>query len=94
MIFVLVARIGRLEAVGAGLDLEHVADDVGQRRLVDARALVDAVAGVEPHLLGRNALERHVDRRDVKLGARGALPVVEPWIDEAVGQERIVDLKQ
>ena len=32
VIFVLVARIGAFEAVGAGIDLQHIFDDVGQAR--------------------------------------------------------------
>ena len=58
MILVLVARIGGLEAVAAGVDLQHVFDDVGQRGLVEPRSFVDAVAGVEAHHVGRNALQR------------------------------------
>jgi hypothetical protein len=56
MIFVLVPRVGAFEAVRPGIDLEHVIDDIGQRRFVDARAFVDAIAGVKAHAFGRNSL--------------------------------------
>ena len=65
MIFVLVPGIGRLERIGAGIDLEDEADHIRQRRLVDARALVDAVAGVEAHLFGWNAAQPFIDRPDI-----------------------------
>ena len=72
MVFVFVARIRGLEGEYARVHLEHVIDDVRQRRLVDARAFVDAVAGVEAHLLGRDAAQRVVDALDIEPGA--ALP--------------------
>ena len=56
MIFVLVTWIGRLEAVGAGIDLQHIVDDVGERGFVDARPLVNSIAGVEAHIFGRDAV--------------------------------------
>src|SRR3982074_554452 len=45
VVFVLVTRIGAFEAVGTGVDLEHVADHVGEAGFVEARAPVDAAAG-------------------------------------------------
>ena len=95
MIFVLVARIGGLEAVGAGVDLQHIFDDVGQRRLVEARAFVDAVAGVEAHLLGAECpCSARLVGLDIDLRAALLLRVVEAGLEEDVGQERIVDLHQ
>src|SRR5881409_3809208 len=43
VVLVLVTRIGRLEGVRPGVDLEHDVDDVLQFHVVDARADVDAV---------------------------------------------------
>ena len=94
MILVLVARIGGFETVRAGVDLEDIVDDVGERRLVEPRAFVDAVAGVEAHLLGRDALERGVGRLDIDLGAAPHLRAVEIRLEENIRQERIVDLHQ
>ena len=90
----LVARICGLEAVGAGVDLEHIFDDVGERRFVEARAFVDAVAGVEAHLLGRNAGKRRVGRLDIDFGAAPHLRAIETGLEENIRQERIVDLHQ
>ena len=56
MVFVLVARVGAFEAELPGFYLEDIADDVGERGLVDARAFIDAIAGVEADLLGRMPL--------------------------------------
>ena len=94
MIFVLVARIGRLETIRAGIDLQHVVDDFAERRFMDARAFVDAVAGVEAHPFGRNALERRIGRLDVDLGAAFFLLIVEAELVKEVRQEWIVDLHQ
>ena len=94
VVLVLVARVRRFEAVRAGVHLEHVTDDVRQRRLVDARALVDAVAGVKAHLLRRNPAQAPVDRLDVHRGPGAALSCVERGVGKDVGEERIVDLQQ
>jgi hypothetical protein len=55
MVFVFVAWIRSLEAERAGIDFEHVGDDLGQVRFVDAGSLVDAVAGMKADPLGGNA---------------------------------------
>ena len=94
VVFVLVTRIGALEAVGAGVDLEHVADHVGQAGFVQARAFVDAVAGVEAHHLGRNAFERDVGGLDIDFRPPLLLGVVEAGLEEDVGQEGVVHLDQ
>ncbi len=94
VIFVLVARIGAFERYRAGVDRQHIFDDLRQRRFIQARAFVDAVAGVEAHLLARDALQRGVDRLDIDLRAALHLLVVEAGLDEDVGQERIVDLHE
>ena len=74
--------------------LQHVIDDVAECGFVDARAFVDAVAGVETHIFGRNAFQRAVDRFDVNLRAALFLRVVEADLVEDVRQERIVDLHE
>src|SRR6266849_5634087 len=48
--------------VGAGVDLQQDVYHLLQRRVVHAWALVDAVARVEAHLLGWDALQAVVDR--------------------------------
>ena len=65
-----------------------------ERRLVEPRAFVDAVAGVEAHLVGRNAFERGVGRLDIDFGAALHLRAVEIGLEENIRQERIVDLHQ
>src|SRR5688572_20325322 len=47
MVFVFVARVRRLERVGAGVDFQNDVDDVLEVHFMDARADVDAVAGME-----------------------------------------------
>jgi len=90
----LVARIGGFKAVGSGVDLEHIADDLGQARLIEARALVDAVTGVEAYALGRNAFERDIGCLNIDLGSAALRLIVETRLDENVGEEGIVDLHQ
>jgi hypothetical protein len=94
VVFVLVARIRSLEAEGTSIDLEHVRDDLRQVRFVDARPLVDAIAGMKAHPLGRNAAERRIGRFDVNLRLPLLLLVVKRWLHEDVRQERIVHLQE
>src|SRR5262245_37928208 len=54
VVLVLVTRVGRLERVGASVDLEHDVDDVLKGHVVDTGANVDAVAGVEAHTIRRD----------------------------------------
>ena len=70
---VLVARIGGLERIGAGADLEDDVDDVLELHVVDARAHVDAVAGVEANAVRRDSGERRVERLDAQLRPLAAL---------------------
>ncbi len=93
VVIVLVARIGGLEGIDAGIDAQHVLGDVAQLRLEHARAVIDAVAGVEAHLLGRDAAQRVVDAFDEDVGLALLLLGVERVVAEHVGEERIVDLE-
>ena len=93
VVLVLLEGVGRLERVGPRIDLQHVGQHLGQRRLVDARPLVDAVAGVQPHLLGRDAAQGVVDRLDVEPRPRLLLSFVEIRLDEDVGEEGLVHLQ-
>src|SRR5262249_56016495 len=93
VVFVLVARIRSLETKGTSIDLEHVRDDLRQIRFVDARPLVDAIAGMKADPLGRNAAERRIGRFDVNLRPPPLLLVVKPRLDKDVRQERSVHLQ-
>src|SRR5712691_3544320 len=73
VVLVLVPRVGRLERVRPSVHLEDQVDEVRQRRIVNARAFVDAIARVVAHTLWRNALESAVDRRYVQLALLAAL---------------------
>ena len=68
MILMLVARVGRLEGVGAGVHFQDQVDDFFQRRVVDARAFVDAVAGVKANLFSRDSAQGMIDRFDRSFG--------------------------
>ncbi len=92
---VLVARIGSLERVGARAHLEDDVDDVLELHVVDARAHIDAVAGVEADPVFRDALERRIERLDAQLCPFTAGGDVEVRARDVVGEEeRIVDLQQ
>ena len=56
--------------------LEGDVDDLGQRQVEGVRAFVVAPADVQPHPVGRQALGRGVERRDVALGDLAAEFVV------------------
>ena len=94
MVLVFVARIRCLEAERTGTDLEHVLDDLGQVRFIDARSLVYAVAGMKADPPGRNPTERRIGRFDVNLRLPLLLSVIKPWLDEDVRQKWIVHLHQ
>ena len=81
---VLVARVGVLVEVGAGVDLEHELQDVAQRDVVGVRSVPAAPADVVADLVLRNPLERVVERGDARLGPR---PVV---VHRAGGHEDVV----
>ena len=68
MILMLVARVGGFEGVGAGIYFQDQIDDFFQRRVVDARPFVDAIAGVKANLFGWNAAQGVIDRLDGALG--------------------------
>jgi hypothetical protein len=69
----LVARIGGLEGIGAGTDLQDDVDDVLELHVVDARPHIDAVAGVVADLLRRNVAQRMIKRLDPDLGPLATL---------------------
>ena len=66
--FVVVARIGGLDADRLHARLEGDVDDLGHRQIVGVRPLVIAPADVQPHAVGRQPLGRGVERRDIALG--------------------------
>ena len=93
--FVLVARVGRLDQIGAGADLQHQVDEVLELEVVHARRDVDAVAGVEADAVFRNAAQRVVQRLDAQRDELAA--VLDRGVERAVvvrRHARIVDLQQ
>ena len=88
------ARIRRLERVGARVHHQHEVDEVRELDLIHARAFVDAVARVKANAIDRQALDAVVDRLDVHLRAAAFLFFVEIIVDEDVRQKRIVDLQE
>ena len=92
--FMLVARIAGFERIGAGAHAEHDVDDVLQFHVVDARAHVDAVAGVVAHALGRNAAQRVVQELDAGGRPFAALGEIDLRVHRPVARQlRIVDLQ-
>src|SRR5262245_29848583 len=81
VLFVFMARIRSLEAERTGIDFEHVLDDLGQVRFVDAGSLVDAVAGMKADPLGRDPAECRVGRFDVDLRFPLLLLVLKPGLE-------------
>ncbi len=63
---VLVARVRRLERIGAGVDLQDDVEQVLDLHVVHARSHVDAVAGVVADFLRRDAAQRMVERLDTR----------------------------
>src|SRR5437762_10790942 len=92
VIFVLVARIGRFEAVLARINFQYILNDVRQRRLVDAWTFVDPITCVEPDAIGRNTFQSGVDRLNVNFSATLFLRLVAIFLKENVRQKRIIDL--
>src|ERR1700728_1117731 len=93
--FVLMARIGRLEGIGAGADLQNDIDDVFELHVVDARAHIDAVAGVKTDLLRRNVAQRVIERCDADFRPFAAVGDARLGMDDVIGdQPWIVDLQQ
>ena len=66
--FVLVAHIGGLDRIGAGLHLQDQVDDVLERRVGDVRHVPAAEADVIADAVLRDAFERVVERLDAQLG--------------------------
>ena len=92
---VLVARVRDLERVRAGVDLQHERRDVAEGQVVDAGAVVEAVAGVQADLLGRDVAQRVVEDLDVLLGVAAALLGRRGRVlRQVLDQPRVVDLQQ
>ena len=62
----LVARVGRFDQVGAGMDLQQQVDDLQERQVGGVRSMPAAPADMITYPLGRNAFERVVERLDRK----------------------------
>ncbi len=92
---VLVPDVGRLERVGARVDLQHDVNDVGHRDVGSVRAVPAAPAQVEADPLGGQATDRVVKRFDplpgeapVVLHARCRVDLV-----PVLGDRRVVELQ-
>ena len=94
VIFVLVAAVRALEGVITRVDLQDMPDHLMEGGLMDARPLIDAVAGVEAHLLGGNAANGVVDDLHIKIRLALQRGLIVLQIDEEVGHEGIVDLHE
>ena len=93
--FVLVTRIGGLDQIGAGADLQHQVDEVLQLEIVHARRHVDAVAGVEADPILGNAAQRVIDRLDAQRDEARQSSIEASGRAIVVGRHaRIVDLQQ
>ena len=92
--FVLVARIGLLDAVGADLHLQQQIDDVLQRHVEGVRPVPAAPADVIARALLGDAAQRVVERVDAKLRPVAVLRLAHRRHHALVhvGQERVVDL--
>jgi hypothetical protein len=66
--FVVVARIGGLDAERLHLGLERDVDDFCHRQIVGVRPLVVAPADVQPHAVGGQPFDRGVEGCDIALG--------------------------
>ena len=62
--FVLVRGVAGFDRVGAGVDLEHEVDDVGERDVGGVRPVPAAPADVVAHAVFRQAAQRVVQRLD------------------------------
>ncbi len=92
-VLVHVARVGDLERVGAGVDAQHVRHRVAQGDVGETRAVVEAVAGVVTHAIGRDVAQRVVHGVDVGVGGLVALLDRAGRIRQGVDQPRVVDLQ-
>ena len=93
LVLVLVARVGDLERVGAGVHLQHERGDLGHRHIGEARTVVEAVARVVADLVGRDAAQRVVERIDVLVAALLAVLPRVAGVGEVLDQPRVVDLE-
>ena len=92
--FVLVARVGGFERIGAGVDPQHDVDDVLQLHVVDARPDIDAVAGVVADALLWQAAQRVVERVDPYTRPFAAILDARFRVHHVIGgEERVVDLE-
>ena len=90
----LMARVGGLERIGAGVDLQHQIDEVLQLHVVDARADVDAVAGVVADAIGRQAAQRVIEDFDAVRRPFAAGVDIRLRVHHVIrSQERVVDLE-
>ena len=92
---VLVPRVGHLEGVGARVDPQHDRHHVGQRDVVQPRAVVEPVAGVQPDPVLRDAAQRVVERVHVLLRPAAAVGrVAAAVVGQDLDQPRVVHLQQ
>ena len=94
VILVLVPGVGRLDQVGAGVDLEHDVGDVRERHVVGVRAVPAAPAQVVPDAVGGQAVQGVVEHLDAV--SRVAAVGVQVELGVAVPGRRdpcVVDLK-
>ncbi len=95
-VLVLVAPVGRLEQIGLSVHLQHEIDDVRHRDVMGVRPRPGSPAEVIAHAVGRNALQRIVQRLDP---GRAVAPVglQAHAVPDPVPQRRepgVVDLEQ
>ena len=67
-VLVLMARVGELQAERADLRLVEHGQHLRQRDVVNMRPVIVAPAAMEPDAIARDAGQRLVQRRDVRLG--------------------------
>ena len=92
--FMLVARVGGLERVGACIDPQHDIDQMLQLHVVHARSDIDAVAGVIPDAVRRQPAQRMVQHLDASCRPFPARLDARLGMHDVVGgEERVVDLQ-
>ena len=93
---VLVARVGLLDQVVAGGDLEYEIDDVGERRVEGVGTVPAAPADVVAHPFAGQPAKRVVERLDPQLGPAAVVRERSPGRQNGVAfvhQHGIVDLE-
>ena len=89
-----VARIGRLEGVGASVDLQEQVDNVLQAHFMDAGADIDTVAGVKAYFLWWDIPDGVVQHLHPELSPCEKFLQAHPRIRAKGGhQSRVVDLQ-